>query len=664
MINSVDVEFGSGSLLEAFRCELYAIAHVLLPLAVPILPLLNSLSARLGCAHLAYLLELAHRPASASASAQEPPSRQQLQPQPHSQMAHEPSDSLLDAQQQQQQAHVEELGVPLVVISQHKPEREARDRRAMASSSDASESAARFELRAVLRRFILDCFTNSSAVDAMGVQSANAIHVLGTLSSLCCLDKRGVLSGPMPTPERVILLRARKKAPTSLSGRQLSQPSRAHSPAIGRAPVGIGMGIQLGLKGRSVSEIPSSSATAVCASVSVGGPRGGGGGGLAATASSPVSAQTAVLMLDLTHDHAARHGVSFDEPRWHRHLAQLKPLGLAILLNTCGARTSSQYMRFADHLSSVATLYANLEIAVVNRRCLCTLARLIGFTEGATNAFAPVHTVGLYRHALSPAENKSCATGGTPAHMPSASAQSALNALTSTCTLRPVSTRESTSFAPAPLNPLARISPQTPLANVFSVLVRDRSSGLAHLFSQGTADLLLELCTEYWDGRAIVPLTPTDRRKLLDQYARLSAVAYCTAFAYRPALPDDLPTDADSGARPHPHPAAPTASSTKPLPSAAAAAAASVVSQKRRSTPEVCIELPADLSNLLSQIQRRFQSAQPDFASRAARMRHSVCTRTGSEFQQSNAAHSQTTGETERFLDLEQHQIFIGTRTL
>ena len=311
-------------------------------------------------------------------------------------MAHEPSDSLLDAQARQQEAHEEELGVPLVVISKHKPEREARDRRAMTSSSDAAESASRFELRAVLRRFCLDCFTRegssaASAVDAavgVGMQSANAIHVLGTLSSLCCLDKRGVLSGPMPTPERVILLRARKK-PTvavpssSFAGRHLSQPARSHSPAIGRAPVGIGMGIQLGLKGRSASEIPSASV-----SVSVSGARSGGEGVCGAVlststattaasatatamvaASSPVGgAQTAVLLLDLTHDHAARHGVSFDEPRWHRHLAQLKPLGLAILLNTCGARTSSQYMRFADHLSSVATLYANLEIAVVNRR--------------------------------------------------------------------------------------------------------------------------------------------------------------------------------------------------------------------------------------------------------------------------------------------------------
>ena len=313
------------------------------------------------------------------------------------------------------------------------------------------------------------------------------------------------------------------------------------------------------------------------------------------------------------------------------------------------------------------------------------MARLIGFTEGATNAFAPVHTVGLYRHALSPAENKSCgqpaATSGSPAHVPSAAAsasacvQSAPNAPnpiatpTPTRTLRLVSTRESTSFAPPPLNPLARISPQTPLANVFSVLVRDRSTGLAHLFSQGTADLLLELCTDYWDGRAIVPLAPADRRKLLDQYARLSAVAYCTAFAYRPALPDDLPPDADSGARPQPHPASASATvtSTNPVASAAAAAAASVVSQKqkqkRRSTPEVCIELPADLSSLLSQIERRFQSAQaqPDYYSRAARMRHSVCTPTGSEFQQSNTAHAQPTGEVERFLDLEQHQIFIGT---
>lgn len=696
----LDAEFGSGSLVEALRCGLYSVAHVLLPLAIPVLPLLNYLSARLGCVHLAYLLELAHRPASASDL--EPMSRlpaSQSPPQDPVATGAETFEAPAHQLQPLPLPHDElaAVSVPLVVIS--KSERETRDRKAIASSTDAyayansnaeSAAAARFELRAVLRKFFVGCFARSTGGDGeapcscavgdtLGMPSANAIHVLGTVSSLCCLDKRGVLSGPMPTPERVILLRARKKQTATSPLGRMPPASHSHSPAMSRAPVGIGMGVQigLGLKGRSASEIPSSSvltaaAAAACTSASGArsssmcgsGPGGGAGAPLVATSSSPIGtgAQTSILLLDLTHDHAARHGVSFDEPRWHRHLSQLKPLGLAILMNTCGARTSSQYMRFADHLSSVAALYANHEVAVVNRRCLCTLARLIGFTEGATNAFVPIHTIGLYRHALHSDDKEKergggsggqpAASSGSPAHIPAAP-----QSPTPIRALRPLSARGSAVYAVAPpSNPLARICPQTPLANVFSVLARDRSTGLAHMFSQGTADVLLELCTDYWDGRTIVPLTPLDRRKLLDQYARLSAVAYCTAFAYRPALPDDLPTPADT-----------TTTTTTAAAAAAATSAASCssgVTQKQRrstTTPEVCIELPADLSGLFSHIQRRFESEGS--ARVSSRMRHSVCTPTGSEFQQSDGAHSQAAaagGEIGRCLELEQRQIFIG----
>ena len=31
------------------------------------------------------------------------------------------------------------------------------------------------------------------------------------------------------------------------------------------------------------------------------------------------------------------------------------------------------------------------------------------------------------------------------------------------------------------------------------------------LFSQGTADLLLDACTDFWDGYDLVPLAETDR---------------------------------------------------------------------------------------------------------------------------------------------------------
>lgn len=79
------------------------------------------------------------------------------------------------------------------------------------------------------------------------------------------------------------------------------------------------------------------------------------------------------------------------------------------------------------------------------------------------------------------------------------------------------------------------------------------------MFSQGTADVILDYCIDYWDGNDVRPLTPAmryikytcatvvvlkffyihnmliiRRKKILDFYQRCSLTAYCTAFSYRP----------------------------------------------------------------------------------------------------------------------------------
>lgn len=44
-------------------------------------------------------------------------------------------------------------------------------------------------------------------------------------------------------------------------------------------------------------------------------------------------------VLDLTHDLTSPFRLHFDDPSWKLHLSSLKPLGLAILLNTCNANS-------------------------------------------------------------------------------------------------------------------------------------------------------------------------------------------------------------------------------------------------------------------------------------------------------------------------------------
>lgn len=59
---------------------------------------------------------------------------------------------------------------------------------------------------------------------------------------------------------------------------------------------------------------------------------------------SPVSAVAEVL--DLTHNHNDPFMLHFDDKDWQKYLPNLKPLGLAILLNTCHVDTQVSVRRY------------------------------------------------------------------------------------------------------------------------------------------------------------------------------------------------------------------------------------------------------------------------------------------------------------------------------
>lgn len=50
-----------------------------------------------------------------------------------------------------------------------------------------------------------------------------------------------------------------------------------------------------------------------------------------------------------------------------------------------------------------------------------------------------------------------------------------------------------------------------PFPHMVAVVVRDKHSGALQLLSQGTADIILDSCEEFWDGRDLCPLSPEDR---------------------------------------------------------------------------------------------------------------------------------------------------------
>jgi len=50
-----------------------------------------------------------------------------------------------------------------------------------------------------------------------------------------------------------------------------------------------------------------------------------------------------------------------------------------------------------------------------------------------------------------------------------------------------------------------------PFPHMVAVVMRDQSHGDLQLMSQGTADIILDSCVDYWDGHDLCPLSPADR---------------------------------------------------------------------------------------------------------------------------------------------------------
>lgn len=75
---------------------------------------------------------------------------------------------------------------------------------------------------------------------------------------------------------------------------------------------------------------------------------------------------------------------------------------------------------------------------------------------------------------------------------------------------------------------------KVPFPHSLSVVLKEFPSGSLSLFTQGTADIVLDCCDDFWDGKDLRPLSQQDRKRAQDFYQRNALTAYCTAFSYRP----------------------------------------------------------------------------------------------------------------------------------
>uniref|UniRef100_A0A182XLP7 Cation-transporting P-type ATPase N-terminal domain-containing protein n=1 Tax=Anopheles quadriannulatus TaxID=34691 RepID=A0A182XLP7_ANOQN len=141
-------------------------------------------------------------------------------------------------------------------------------------------------------------------------RSASVVQVLGTITALCCVDKKGILSWPNPTAEKVFFLRNAREGDHNTDQ---SEQSSLNSQSSQKEPLG------------AIAEV-----------------------------------------LDLTHDQHSPFKLEFDDHDFKNHLTSLKPLGIAILVNTCCPLTQAHYAKFCGHVTAAAMLDKDL-VPVTNR---------------------------------------------------------------------------------------------------------------------------------------------------------------------------------------------------------------------------------------------------------------------------------------------------------
>ncbi|XP_042112311.1 transmembrane protein 94 isoform X5 [Ovis aries] len=360
--------------------------------------------------------------------------------------------------------------------------------------------------------------------------SSSLLHSLGSVTVLCCVDKQGILSWPNPSPETVLFFSGKVEPPHSshedltddLSTRSFCHPEVEEEPHERDALLAGSLNVPLHLSNeqersgnwpgdgpkapephphhRAHSRSKHLSGSSVSFSRDT---EGGEDDDPCKTQhrleGEPYEAEDFVCdyhleMLSLSQDQQNPSCIQFDDSNWQLHLTSLKPLGLNVLLNLCDASVTERLCRFSDHLCNVALQESRSAVLPVRVPWgLCELARLIGFTPGAKELFTQGNHLALYR-------------------LPSAETmkETSLGRLSCVTKRRP------------------------PLSHMISLFIKDTTTSTEQMLSHGTADVVLEACTDFWDGADIYPLSGSDRKKVLDFYQRACLSGYCSAFAYKP----------------------------------------------------------------------------------------------------------------------------------
>ncbi|KAL1926772.1 hypothetical protein VTP01DRAFT_5418 [Rhizomucor pusillus] len=192
--------------------------------------------------------------------------------------------------------------------------------------------------------------------------------------------------------------------------------------------------------------------------------------------------------LDVAEDSEDELGVKFEDRDWENHISCLKPLGLNFMLNTnCGVlqgRKRSEYHRRRSRLH----VYG--KTAPARQTCLCRLGKRIGFKEDALQTFASraeIYTFAPYHDILY-----------TPRY-------------------------EYSQYL------------HFEVPNSLSTVFEETETGSYQLLTDGHPALVLDKCSDYWDGSGLSTMSEAMEKKIKDFYWNsMVHDMQCIAYAYRP----------------------------------------------------------------------------------------------------------------------------------
>ncbi|VUZ41163.1 unnamed protein product [Hymenolepis diminuta] len=357
-------------------------------------------------------------------------------------------------------------------------------------------------------------------------QSEQLLLHLGRISRICFVDKKGIISLPIPTPEKLFFFRDRpnrhhKTVRTRSFGHNSSHQSNEFT--VHHVPSSNSFGASNGAQPESRNFLSL----------------GSNGGSVVKPQSQRNSIQNnhctpEILNINVTLD--CLYKPRFESPRWGRFLECLKPIGLNLLLNNCQSLTYEHYAAFADHLTRITAAgrnrYSTKEdsqtdgetVAIVNNRCLCGLAYQMGFCQPALENYSFAASLGIYK-AIEKSNNH-IRRGKIDGRGGGGEDENLLY-------FRSQALRIQEAYASVPKD---NANEPLPVPNCFCTIYREATSCGYHVMSQGSGDLITALCTNFWNGRELLPITDEERSRMLDFYNLNVSTSYCMAFSYMPLL--------------------------------------------------------------------------------------------------------------------------------